>query len=130
MQHGRVEVADVHRVANDVVTEVVGLAVARTAFDAAARHPGGETARVMIAAVVLLRQTALRINRASEFAAPNDQRFVEHAPLLEIFQQCVTRPVDVFALAGHTPRDIAVVVPVVVVNLDEPHAAFCLKGYR
>ena len=39
VQDGGVEVADVHRVLDDVVAEIVGLAVDRPALDAAAGHP-------------------------------------------------------------------------------------------
>ena len=67
---------------DDVVAEVVGLAVDRAALRAAAGHPHGEAARVMVAAVVLVGQAALRVDRAAEFAAPDDERVVEHAALL------------------------------------------------
>ena len=39
---------------------------------------------MMIAAVIGLGQLALAINRAAEFPAPDDQRVVEQAALLEI----------------------------------------------
>jgi len=48
-----VEVVDVYGVFDDVVAEVVGLAMNDAAFDAAAGHPHAEIARVMIAAVVV-----------------------------------------------------------------------------
>ena len=53
---------------------------------------------MMIAAVVVVRQLALRINRAAEFAAPDHQRFVEHAALLQILNQSVAGLIDVLAL--------------------------------
>src|SRR5688572_4415363 len=59
LEHGRVEVADVDGVLDDVVAEVVRLAVDGAALEAAAGHPHGEAARVVVAAVVLLRQAAL-----------------------------------------------------------------------
>src|SRR5262249_29770364 len=59
VQHGGVEVANVDRVFRDVVREVAGLAVNRARLDAAAGHPHGEAARMMVAAVVLMRQAAL-----------------------------------------------------------------------
>jgi hypothetical protein len=51
---GCVEVADVYWVFYDVVGEVVGFAEDRAAFEAAAGHPHGEAARVVVAAVVLV----------------------------------------------------------------------------
>ena len=40
---------------------------------------------MVVAAVVGLRQLALAIDRAAEFAAPDDQRFIEQAALLRSF---------------------------------------------
>ena len=124
LQHGGVEVANVDRVSDDVVGEIVGLTVDRATLGTAAGHPHREAARVMVAAVVVFGEPALRVDRAAELAAPDDQRVVQHASLLEIFQQGVTRLIDVLALTGHTTGDIGVVVPVVVVDLNEAHAAF------
>ncbi len=53
VQDRRVHGVDMHRVFDDVVAEIVGLAVADAALDAAAGHPDGEAARMVIAAVVL-----------------------------------------------------------------------------
>ncbi len=78
----------------------------------------------MIAAVVVFGECPLGVNRASEFAAPDDQRVVQHAALLEVFQQRVTGLIDVLALAGHPSGDIGMMVPVVVIDLNESHAAF------
>src|SRR4051794_22774484 len=71
LEDGGVEVADVDGVLDDVVAEVVRLAVDRAALDAAAGHPHGEAARVMVAAVVGLRQPALRVDRPAELSAPD-----------------------------------------------------------
>ena len=108
---------------DDVVGEVVGLAVDGAAFEAAAGHPHREAARMMVAAVVLRREAALRVNRAAELAAPDHERFVEHAALLEILNEPVARLIDVAALIGQPAGDVGVRVPVVVVDLHEPHAA-------
>ena len=44
-----IEIVDVHRVLDDVVTELVGLAVDEPRFHAAAREPHAEVATVVIA---------------------------------------------------------------------------------
>jgi hypothetical protein len=72
---------------------------------------------------LVLRQPALAVDRAAELAAPDDQRLVEAAALLEVLDEAVARLVHVAALVGHAAGDVAVVVPVVVVDLHEPHAA-------
>src|SRR5436309_10764225 len=74
LEEGGLEVVDVDRVLGDVVAEVVGGTEAGAGFDAGAGQPDGETARVMVAAIVVLGELALGIVGAAELAAPNDQR--------------------------------------------------------
>ena len=85
---------------DDVVAEVVGLAVDDAALDAAAGQPHAEVARVMVAAVVVLGQRALRVDGAAELAAPDDQRVVEQAALLEVDHQRGGGLVGVVALVA------------------------------
>jgi hypothetical protein len=100
VQDRRLQVVHVDRVLGDVVAEVVGRAVGEARLDAAARHPAGEAARVMIAAVVGRGELALRVVRAPELAAPDDQRVVEQAALFQVGDQRVAGAVDVGALAA------------------------------
>src|SRR5262245_33205431 len=72
VQDRRIEGVDVNWLVDDVVAEVVGLAVGNSTLDAAASQPHAEIARVMVAAVVSLGESPLRINRAAEFAPPHD----------------------------------------------------------
>ena len=123
VQHRGVEVADVDRVLDDVVAEVVGLAVDRAALRAAAGHPHREAARVVVAAVVRLRQPALAVDRPAELAAPDDERASKQALALQVLNQAAARLIDVAALVGHPAGEVAVVVPVVVVDLHEADAA-------
>ena len=58
----------------DVVAVIVGGSVGHTGLNAAAGHPSGEAARVVIATVVILGELALGIGGAAEFAAPDDER--------------------------------------------------------
>ena len=83
VQHGGVQVVDVDILAvfQVAVAQFVGAAVGEPALDAAAGHPDGEAVDVMIAA------DALAHRRAAEFAAPDDQRVVEQAALLEVVHQ-------------------------------------------
>ena len=97
MQNGRVEVAHVHRIFHDVVAVVIRLAVGDAGAHAAAGHPGGEAARVMIAAIVLLAEPALAVNGAAEFAGPDHQRVIEQAAALEIGDQRVAAAICLLA---------------------------------
>ena len=65
--------------------------------------------------------------RAAEFAAPDDERILEHAALFEIEQQSGGGAVH-FAAAqldgiAEIVRFVAVMIPVGVVELHETHAA-------
>ena len=86
-----VEVVDVDGVLDDVVAEVVGLAVDDAGLDAAAGHPHGEAAAVVVAAVVVAGQRALAVDRPAELAAPDDQRVVEQAALLQVVDRARRR---------------------------------------
>ena len=81
MQNGRVEIMHVDPIDADVVTEVVGLTINGSGLDATAGHPKAEAPRMMVAAVIRLRQRSLRVHSSAELSAPDDKRVVEHAAL-------------------------------------------------
>ena len=111
-------------VVGDVVAVVVGAAVGDAGLDAAAGHPDGEAAGVVVAAVVGRREGALRVAGAAELAAPDHERVVEQAALLEILHQRGGGLVGLAALVANAGGETAVVVPALVVELDEADAAF------
>src|SRR5262249_44164474 len=100
-----------------------GLAVDHAAFDAAAGHPDGEATRVMVASVVVAGQLSLAVDRAAELAAPDHERVVEQAALLEIRDERVARLIDIAALVGQVGGEVQVLVPTAVENLHEAHVA-------
>src|SRR5678816_1201028 len=78
---------------------------------------------MMIAAVILLRQPALAVDRAPKFAAPQNERAVPEPASLEILNERVGGLVDVLALHWQAAGDVGVMVPVIEIHLDETHAA-------
>ena len=74
VQDRGLEIMHVDAFVGQVVAEVVGLADADAGLDAAAGHPHGETARVMIAADRFFGELALAVTGAAELAAPDHQR--------------------------------------------------------
>src|SRR6266481_3860738 len=78
----------------------------------------------MVAAVIVFRERALRIDRTAEFAPPDDQCVFQQAALLEVFDQGRRRLVDVVALASDPLGAVAVLVPAAMIELDEPHTPF------
>ena len=81
VQDGGVQIVDVHLVLDGRVAEVVGRPVGLAPLDAAARHPGRETARAMVAPLAVLAG-----RRPAELAGPDHQRLVQQPPPLEVEQ--------------------------------------------
>ena len=77
--HARAKVSisgvEIGRVAR-VVGKLISLSVHNAFFDTRSGHPHRETARMMVAAIVLFGECTLAIDRPSKFAAPDHQRIV------------------------------------------------------
>src|SRR5437868_1158711 len=58
-------------IGDHVVAVIVRLAIGETLLHAAAGHPHREASRMVVAAVICLRQPALAVNGAAEFSAPD-----------------------------------------------------------
>src|SRR6185503_9997823 len=99
------------------------LAVGHTRPDAAAGHPDREAAAVMVPAEARLREVALHEHRPAELAAPDDQRVVEQAALLQVLDEGGRRLIGVTALDGELRGQIVVLIPASVDELDEADAA-------
>jgi hypothetical protein len=92
MQDRGVEIVDMNFVFDGGEAKLVGSAVDRSAFDAAAGKPHREAIRIVITSVAVLGR-----RRATELAAPNHERFFQETALLQICQQLGDRPINVFA---------------------------------
>ena len=84
--------------------KLVGVAEVQAGLDAAAGQPHGEGVDVMVAADPCSRDLAHR--RAAELAAPDDQRVVEQAALLQVLDQGRARLVDLLADAIEACRQV------------------------
>ena len=113
------------RVIGDVVAEVVGRAIRDAGLDAAAGEPHGEAAAVMVSAVIGTGEGALAVDRATEFAAPDDKGIVEQTALLEVGQQRGGGLVDVATLQAEVAGQVVMLVPASVIELNEPYAPLC-----
>ena len=118
VEHGGVEVVHGDDVEDRAVAEFVGGTPCDAGFDAAAGEPHGEGIDVVVAA------GALAHGGAAEFAAPDDERVVEHAAFLEVFDESGAGLVGIAGGFGHGFLDIAVMVPCAVVELNEADSAF------
>jgi hypothetical protein len=131
MEESGVEVVHVNGIADDIVAEFVGFPVDEAFLEATASHPHGEAAGVVIASEVVLADVALAVGRATEFAAPDDEGFVEEAALLEVGDEGGGSLIGFLAFLAEAAGQTAVVVPVAVAELDEADAAFGeAAGYK
>src|ERR1043165_5350903 len=88
MQDRRVKIVHADWIFLRGETELIGAAMHRAAFYAAAGHPHAKAVMVMVAPLDRLAAAVkLHRGRAPKFPAPDHQCVVEHAALLEIGQQ-------------------------------------------
>ena len=124
MQNRRVQIADVMAVYDGFVSEFVCLAV-RARLHARASEEVSKPFGVMVATLT----TTLDHWLAAEFAAPDNERFVEETALFEIAQQGSDRFVNFRAMDAEIFFDAIMGIPVLllvsaaVINLNETHAA-------
>ena len=130
VEDGGVEVVDVDGVLHGGEAEVIGGTVDVAAFDTATGHPDGEAVVVVVAAFhdafVGAGLGEFDDGGAAEFAAPEDEGFIEQAALFEIGEEGAD---GLIAFAGEAAVvfDVIVGVPglaVAVPELDEADAAF------
>ena len=77
----------------------------------------------MVAAVFGRGQLALAVNGAAEFAAPDHQRVVQHARAASDPSPARRTADRSRHLQRQIPRQVAVLVPAAMIELDEAHAA-------
>src|SRR5262245_51161719 len=123
MQHGRVEIVNVYRVAYDVVAVIIRFAVTDAGFDAAAGQPHTKATAMMVAPMVVFGERALAVDGPTKFATPDYQRIIEQSALFQISNQRGGRPIHVLALAANLFRQIAVLIPAAMHQLNEPDPA-------
>src|SRR5438876_688438 len=109
---------DIDGVLDGSITQLIGRAVNEAALDAAAAQPDAESGIMVVAAI-----TALAHRGAAKFAGPNEQGILEHIALFEIGDQCHARAIYFLRLERDAFLYAAVVVPILVVKLDEANAA-------
>ncbi len=95
----------------------------RAALDAASGHEHRVRIDVMIAAKASLR-TKFAHRGTAEFPAPDDECPVEQASLTEVLDQRSNRLIDFLAYTFEWLRNVVVMIPVGVIELDEAHTTF------
>ena len=124
VQHGRMQIEYMDRIFGNVVAIVVGFSVRDSRLDTPTSHPDREAAWMVISAIVIPRQVALAVDGAAKLTTPDDQGVVEQPPGLEIRDKRGRCLVGVSALGDNRFRQILVMIPAAVEELNEPDTAF------
>ena len=124
VHQSRMKIMHMHRVFDNVVTEIIGFAKAESRFDSRTRHPHRETTRMVIPPVIVGGKNTLRVHRTAKFTTPDHQRILQHAPAFEVGDESCRRLIDGLALLLHAARQTAVVIPALVVQLYELNIFF------
>ena len=117
------KVVDVDPIPDDVVPELAGFAVTDSPLHAAAGHPHREAARMMVSPEISPRRVmSLTVVRSPELSPPDDKRVVEHSPVSKILNERRRGLIGLPRLPTDTSRQATVMVPILMVELDESHA--------
>src|SRR5262245_33295537 len=123
MQDRRMEIMHVHGVAGDIVTEFIGITI-HTGFYTATGHPDGETARVVVAPVLVFSELALAIVCSSKLTTPYYKGFIQQTSLFKIGDQCSGCLVNIITLTFDLIWQIIVTIPALVIELNKAHTIF------
>src|SRR5437867_1795705 len=123
------QIVDMNAILHGAKTELIRCANGLAAANSAARQPGGETIRIVVAPSGLVGITAISDWRAAKLASPNNERALEQPARFQIPQQRRSRLVDA---PGHVRVDTIIIrmggIPIIRAraaseNLDEPDTA-------
>ena len=79
---------------------------------------------MVITAMVIFGELALRINSTAKFTAEDDEGVFEHPPLIEVFDQSGSRLIDILALLPDFRWQSTMLIPATVEKLNIPNAFF------
>ena len=89
------------------------------ALDSTTGHPEREACGVVVAAVLFLD-----VRRAPELATPDDQRVLEHIPLLQILEESCDGLIDRGTVGRQLVPESSVLIPVGMREFDEADSCF------
>ena len=123
VQDGSLYVMNVNGLFGHVIRVVVGGTVSQTRPHAATCHPHSETSRVVIAAIIILRQASLAVDCPPKLSAPDDERVIQQAALLQILDERRGGLIGFEASLRQSYGQLAVMIPVAMIELYESDSA-------
>src|SRR5690348_882197 len=113
------EIVDGNRVLHGSVAEVVSRPESESTLNAPAGEHKGKAFDVVIAAV-----SSLGHGRSPKFPSKHYQGVLEHVALFQVLDQRGGSAIRFLRFNSDIGSDSAVVIPIAVIELDEPHTAF------
>ena len=120
MQDRGVQIMHVDGIAGDVVAVIVCLTMRHSTPNSSACHKDREAAWMMITTIIRGTEVPLAIDGPSEFATPDNQRVFQQPTLFQVADQCRTRLIDIAGLVRKLSRQVRVLIPTHVEQLNEP----------
>ena len=118
MQQCCVNIMNRDAVFDGVVAKLIRRSVAQPWLEASAGEPHGKPCQMVIPSI------PLRHRRATKLGSKHDQSIFEHVPLLQVGDQGRDPLVDFASGASRVFFDGTVMIPITVVQLDEPRSSF------
>src|SRR5688572_16170186 len=115
------QIVDVDGVTCDVVAELIGLTIDKTALDSCSCKVDRETPWMMIAAIISFCQLALRVIGPSEFSAPDNKSIIHKSTLLQVADESRRRLIDTFRHYFNVFRKVPMLIPPLMIQLDETY---------
>ena len=84
VQDGGLKIMYVNGILDDIISQLVRFAVDDSRFYTASSHPDTKATRMVITAIITVLKRSLTIVGTSKFSTPDDQRFIQHAAVLQI----------------------------------------------
>ena len=107
---------------DNVVAVVIGFTIGRSRVNSTTGHEDREASWMVISTEFRHRERTLGIACPSKFSAPNDQRILKHSKPLEILDQRRRWTVGISSLNLDAIAESAVLIPSLVVELNEPNS--------
>ena len=123
VQERGLDVVNVNGRRDGEAAQLIDFAECLPGADAAASQPHRERCDLMIAADARGCRL-LSDGGAAELATPNDKCLVQQTALFEVGEQHSAGSIGLTAHGGQALAEIAVMIPVTVAQMDEPHTSF------
>ncbi len=124
-QDGGMQIVYMYTILDSLEPELIGRTVSLSALHSTTGHPDGEPMVVVVTSIDLTGVAARRWKfydrRPPELSSPQHERLVKESALLEVFQECGQRLIDLFRQPPMVLFQIVMIVPGLPPAMPELH---------